>query len=217
MSEKPKLTAPGLATSSFGGIVTTGPVTVPLVLSLGIGIAAAAGKGENNLSGFGIVTLASLFPIIGVLGLGIFVRFTSDPQVIIEAATQALAVSEVATQAAWYETSPGLELVMGVRAIMPLVIFLVLVLKVLLRAPMHHAGVIAYGIGLAVLGMVIFSLGLSYGLSKLGEQSGGLVPAAFCVTRTRVAALPSPPLTDSVCSICTTASAPRGSGAPVVM
>ena len=32
------------------GAVTTGPVTVPLVLSLGIGIAAAAGKGENNLS-----------------------------------------------------------------------------------------------------------------------------------------------------------------------
>ena len=27
VSEKPKLTAPGLATSSLGGIVTTGPVT----------------------------------------------------------------------------------------------------------------------------------------------------------------------------------------------
>ncbi len=49
------------------GAVTTGPVTVPLVLSLGIGIAAAAGKKESGLSGFGIVTLASLFPIIGVL------------------------------------------------------------------------------------------------------------------------------------------------------
>jgi hypothetical protein len=48
------------------GAVTTGPVTVPLVLSLGIGIAASAGKGDSELSGFGIVTLASLFPIIGV-------------------------------------------------------------------------------------------------------------------------------------------------------
>ncbi len=43
------------------GAVTTGPVTVPLVLSLGIGIATAAGKGRSSLSGFGIVTLASLF------------------------------------------------------------------------------------------------------------------------------------------------------------
>ena len=49
------------------GAVTTGPVTVPLVLSLGIGIASAAGKSESGLSGFGIVTLASLFPILGVM------------------------------------------------------------------------------------------------------------------------------------------------------
>ncbi len=34
------------------GAVTTGPVTVPLVLSLGIGIAASAGKGSQSLSGF---------------------------------------------------------------------------------------------------------------------------------------------------------------------
>ena len=39
------------------GAVTTGPVTVPLVLSLGIGIAAASGEGDSELSGFGIVTL----------------------------------------------------------------------------------------------------------------------------------------------------------------
>ena len=41
------------------GAVTTGPVTVPLVLSLGIGIANAAGKGGSSLSGFGVVTMAS--------------------------------------------------------------------------------------------------------------------------------------------------------------
>ena len=42
------------------GAVTTGPVTVPLVLALGIGVASAAGKGaDSSLSGFGIVTLAS--------------------------------------------------------------------------------------------------------------------------------------------------------------
>ena len=49
----------------------------------------------------------------------------------------------------------------------------------LLRTPVHNAGVITYGIILTVVGMVLFSLGLTYGLSKLGEQSGGLVPAAF--------------------------------------
>ena len=44
---------------------------------------------------------------------------------------------------------------------------------------MHAGGEIAYGIALSVAGMIIFNLGLSYGLSLLGSQSGGLVPAAF--------------------------------------
>jgi hypothetical protein len=56
------------------GAVTTGPVTVPLVLALGIGVATAGGGGESKLQGFGIVTLASLFPIIGVCGLAIIFR-----------------------------------------------------------------------------------------------------------------------------------------------
>ncbi len=55
------------------GAVTTGPVTVPLVLALGIGISRVASKGEGGTAGgFGVVTLASAFPIIAVLGLGIW-------------------------------------------------------------------------------------------------------------------------------------------------
>ena len=68
------------------GAVTTGPVTVPLVLSLGIGIASAAGKGDSSLSGFGVVTMASLFPILAVLILAIFVSFMITPEEIIAAA-----------------------------------------------------------------------------------------------------------------------------------
>lgn len=53
------------------GAVTTGPVTVPLVLALGIGICRVVGKG-GSAGGFGVVTLASLFPILTVLLLGVF-------------------------------------------------------------------------------------------------------------------------------------------------
>jgi len=53
------------------GAVTTGPVTVPLVLALGIGICRVVGSGGSGSSGFGIVTLASLFPIIAVMSLGV--------------------------------------------------------------------------------------------------------------------------------------------------
>ncbi len=53
------------------GAVTTGPVTVPLVLALGIGITRIVGGADSGVSGFGVVTLASLFPIFTVLILGV--------------------------------------------------------------------------------------------------------------------------------------------------
>jgi hypothetical protein len=163
----------GLAWDS--GAVTTGPVTVPLVLSLGIGIAAAAGKGSSSLSGFGIVTLASLFPIIGVLCLAIYIYFNVPEAQIIASAAQGSAV----TIPAWHEVTPWQEIILGVQAIVPLVMFLLAVLYLLLKEKVSNKLNTFYGIALCVTGMVIFNVGLSYGLAKLGGQSGGLVPAAF--------------------------------------
>ncbi|HBD11371.1 MAG TPA: DUF1538 domain-containing protein, partial [Porticoccaceae bacterium] len=54
------------------GAVTTGPVTVPLVLALGIGVCRMVGGSDNRNAGFGIVTLASLLPILAVLLLGVY-------------------------------------------------------------------------------------------------------------------------------------------------
>ena len=45
--------------------MTTGPVTVPFVLALGVGFSTAIGAPE----GFGILTSASVAPIISVLAL----------------------------------------------------------------------------------------------------------------------------------------------------
>ena len=49
------------------GAVTTGPVTVPLVLALGIGVCRIVSSGGSSNTGFGVVTLASLFPILAVM------------------------------------------------------------------------------------------------------------------------------------------------------
>tara|TARA_B100000900_G_scaffold413852_1_gene438848 strand:- start:1707 stop:3485 length:1779 start_codon:yes stop_codon:yes gene_type:complete len=163
------------------GAVTTGPVTVPLVLALGIGVASAAGKGaDSSLSGFGIVTLASVFPILGVLLLSFYTAYTVSPEVIIERAAEIKAAAALAAaQPEWYEVTPWNEVILGVRAIVPLVIFLAIVLIIILREKMKNAGMTYYGIFLAVSGMCIFNVGLTYGLAKLGDQSGGLIAAAF--------------------------------------
>ena len=159
------------------GAVTTGPVTVPLVLSLGIGIANAAGKGGSSLSGFGVVTMASLFPILAVLILAIFVSFTVTPDEIIAAAKTAGSV--VVDQPSIWDQTPLVEIVLGVRAILPLVLFLMFVLFVVLKSTLPNKMVTVYGLTLSILGMCIFNIGLTYGLGAIGSQTGGVLPAAF--------------------------------------
>jgi len=53
-----------------GGAVTTGPVTVPLKIAIGIALSHATGFAE----GFGILALASAYPVFNILLLGLYVK-----------------------------------------------------------------------------------------------------------------------------------------------
>lgn len=66
--------APLLGLAWDAGAVTTGPVTVPLVLALGIGVSRASGKQGHGVGGFGVVMLASALPILAVLILGLWLN-----------------------------------------------------------------------------------------------------------------------------------------------
>lgn len=161
------------------GAVTTGPVTVPLVLSLGIGIANSAGQSsDNSLSGFGVVTLASLFPIIAVLLLSLYVSGQISAEEIIVVAALADGINGGAEISIWAQ-SPLREVVLGVRAIAPLVLFLMFVLFIVLREGLANKLFTAYGLILSIIGMCIFNVGLTYGLGAIGAQTGAVLPAAF--------------------------------------
>jgi hypothetical protein len=54
-----------------GGAVTTGPVTVPLKIAIGIALSHATGFAE----GFGILALASAYPVLNILLLGLYVKY----------------------------------------------------------------------------------------------------------------------------------------------
>jgi len=177
MATDPQLNAVlGLAWDA--GAVTTGPVTVPLVLALGVGISAAAGKGEGGLSGFGIVTLASLFPVAGVLFLTLYIASSHSAMEIIEAAKGAASMMGVG-ETPWYERSPFVEIILGIRAILPLVAFLFFVLSVIIRKKLHNQAEVFLGIALTIAGMCLFNIGLTFGLSMLGNTAGTFVPTAF--------------------------------------
>jgi hypothetical protein len=50
------------------GGVTTSTVTVPLVTALGLGLASGIPDRSPLIDGFGLIALASLFPMITVMG-----------------------------------------------------------------------------------------------------------------------------------------------------
>ena len=50
--------------------MTTGPVTVPLVLAMGLGF----GDAVTALEGFGILSMASICPILSVMASGIYIN-----------------------------------------------------------------------------------------------------------------------------------------------
>ncbi len=61
----------GIAYDSGG--ITTSTITVPMVTALGVGLATSIRGRNPMLDGFGLIALASLSPIIFVLGYGIFI------------------------------------------------------------------------------------------------------------------------------------------------
>ena len=75
--------------------------------------------------------------------------------------------------------TPIVEILLGVRAILPLVLFLMGVLFFILRSSLPNRLITLYGLTLSVVGMCIFNVGLTYGLGAIGAQTGSILPAAF--------------------------------------
>ncbi len=162
--------APVLGLAWDCGAITTGPVTVPLVLAIGIGVSAATSQEDNPLSGFGIVTLASLFPALAVMLLAVGVAWNG---------TEIVAVPRLQPLPSWQEGAFFADAISALRAILPLTLFLWLIQIGILKEKLSQPKIIAYGIVVAILGMTLFDTGLDFGLVELGTQAGGLLPSAF--------------------------------------
>lgn len=252
------LLAPVVGLAWDCGGITTGPVTVPLVLALGIGVCRIVGDGETAHAGFGIVTLASLTPVFAVLLLGVGhyaagdyygqpgyagnrlqsngrsaadaappatlaaralaeepfsaeefrrflatgdidehyrLRFEGGERALVEgrivlhgsdillekrpAKHSRLIAPQVWNPAenAWRRVAEAVR--DAGRAIVPLCLFLFLTLKLVLRERLRNHSEVMIGIGFALLGMSLFVLGITLGLSPLGAQLGGNIPRLF--------------------------------------
>jgi hypothetical protein len=134
------------------------------------------GRSDNPLSGFGIVTLASIFPVLTVLCTAIYLtsrgRFGGDT-----------AGSATGSLVAGSKETPFAEIIGALRAIVPLVLLLVLVQTRCWARRFVSATSSSTASRWPWPGMLLFNLGLTEGLVALGEQAGNNVPWAFSENR----------------------------------
>lgn len=159
----------GIAFDSGG--VTTGPMTVPILLSLGIGI-CSTGAFRNELDGFGMVGLASVGPILALLLVGI-----SMGDVEIHAAVGSGA--DTGIEGVIHLLAESFEeVVVDVgKAVIPLMIFFVLFQRVFLRYSWNSVANTVKGTTIAGIGVIVFLTAVYAGFipvaTQLGEELAG--------------------------------------------
>jgi hypothetical protein len=161
------------------GGITTGTVTAPLVLALGVGMARALGKSDTGMSGFGIITLCSIWPIALVMGVALI--FSWGGFILTPEAHAALAQTATAAEGGGGGIfSLALEsFISSCTSVLPLMAVLFLVQRLILKEPVRNLDQIIVGIGLALIGLTLFKIGLVTGLNPLGDQVGSKATMAF--------------------------------------
>ena len=156
------------------GGMTTGTVTAPLLLALGVGMAAALGRHNDPMAGFGIIALCSIWAVVFLLAMGLFHSWTGGFMSAAEAEAYAAARGPAGAAAAGGNVLSliGKNLVSAAQAIIPLCGLLLVVQLVVLRERVRGVQQVTAGIAFALLGLLLFQIGLEYGLNPLGDQVG---------------------------------------------
>ncbi len=156
------------AVSFDSGGVTTGPMTVPFIISLGVGVASLrAGKGGQDDS-FGLVALSSVGPIIAVLVLGIIFRIEDVPYTL-EPLTVASDTRDVLFAYLNGFADYALEVVI---AISPILVFF-LCFQLFTRS-FHKRQLVRIFMGFlyTFVGLVLFLTGANVGFMPVGREIG---------------------------------------------
>ena len=164
----------GVAFDSGGA--TTGPVTVPFIMALGIGVAnASKKKGGDDDSSFGMVGLASIGPIAAVACMGLFI---GD----LDAGTGGAEVDagNATVLGRYLQLLPHVSYEIFM-ALLPLVLMFLVFQVILLKLSASQVRRILIGMAYALIGLIIFMLGVSGGFTQAG-QSLGLSLGAFSPT-----------------------------------
>ena len=157
-----------LAIAFDSGGVTTGPMTVPFIMSFGVGIAAIRSDRHAEDDSFGLVALCSIGPILAVLILGMI--FTPGST---EAVSEAIPIIDNTVDIAklFFEEIPLYIEEMAV-SIFPIVFFFGIF--ELVARDINKRTLIKIGVGLleTYVGLVLFLTGVNVGFMPAGNYLG---------------------------------------------
>ncbi|MBE5796681.1 MAG: DUF1538 domain-containing protein [Clostridiales bacterium] len=163
------LTHPDYLSVAFdSGGVTTGPMTVPFIMALGVGVASIRSDANAQEDSFGLVALCSIGPILAVLILS-FVYPGAPAGGEAEVAAQIM--DTVAIGRSYLHTLPH-EVVNVVMALLPIVVFFLIFQAVALHLRRMPFMKIIMGLGVTLVGLVLFLTGANVGFQALGVQLG---------------------------------------------
>jgi hypothetical protein len=150
------------------GGVTTGPITVPFILSMGLGLAAIRTDKNSQDDSFGLVALCSVGPILAVLLLGIFF----DPE---GAAVESHKIPAVSTSRdvvelfAFEFPAYSMDVLKALGAILVIFLIFQLISRRYSRRQLARIGV---GFLYTFIGLVVFLTGVNVGFIPVGQFLG---------------------------------------------
>ncbi len=152
------------------GGVTTGPMTVPFIMSIGAGVSMSKVSGDDRGDSFGITGLCSIGPIISVLVLGIvmkvegtYIPMMNDP------------VADTREGVMKFLHGFGEHIVDVLIALAPIIVFAVL-FQLMTRA-FNKGQLIKMAIGIVyvLVGLAIFLTGANVGFLPTGTAIGSSI------------------------------------------
>jgi hypothetical protein len=153
------------------GGVTTGPMTVPLIMALGLGAASTRSDKKAGDDSFGLISLASVGPIIAVLCLGL-VYDTSGTE------ASGLADVEVANSVElanlFLVSLPEYFEEVG-TAFAPVICFFLIYQTIRIRMSGRELLRILIGVVYTYLGLVLFLTGANVGFMPAGVYLGQII------------------------------------------
>lgn len=153
------------------GGVTTGPMTVPFIMSFGVGIAAIRSDRHAEDDSFGLVALCSIGPILAVLILGMI--FTPDST---ESVSEAIPIIDntVGIGRLFFLELPHYIKEMAI-SILPIVFFFGLFELFARDINKHTIIKIIVGLLETYVGLVLFLTGVNVGFMPAGNYLGQMI------------------------------------------